>query len=584
MAKNHRKRRNSFFSRLFKKALLATAVVALSAAVIVGFWLLSELGPKEVDYSNMELEPGVLEKRAYFAGRLQASVELVEAFEEILVLRKPSKEDLLLLEQAVAAQREYVEGRPNAEMEQVKRLEFLEKQYQDFAVKDTLSLSLEAEGEAAKLAGADKIEEALAQYQLAWQLQEKINEEFPLSHAQDPSRTARLRRSSEFLTAEPIYRESLAYEREADVKRAVKDWAAAKEALEKAIQLQDTLNSKHRGTRQADVSRSAKLQTKLVGVLSGEGFIRITEIVQMADARRVAGDNLEAASYYEEAARLQKILNLEYPDSPHASPERVVEYQRKSQTSQSYELGLEIEANHDALQDFLASRKIRAAIDKIVDLRRDIMQMEETYPRSSLNDSNLQVKIRYLNLIQNDIGFIQEHLYRRMLKVSDSGGWSMLTTEVTQGLYSIVMGQNPSRLKADDHPVDSVSWREAKTFCQRLSWIMGKPVRLPNENEFREALGPLRYLALEDYTWSASNSGGDAHPVASQGAFGNGYFDLLGNVSEWLESMDRFEDEDAKHIGGHAQDNLEAIFTVPVRNSPRGERNRMTGFRIVAQL
>ena len=57
MAKNHRKRRNSFFSRLFKKALLATAVVALSAAVIVGFWLLSELGPKEVDYSNMELEP-----------------------------------------------------------------------------------------------------------------------------------------------------------------------------------------------------------------------------------------------------------------------------------------------------------------------------------------------------------------------------------------------------------------------------------------------------------------------------------------------------------------------------------------------
>ena len=210
--------------------------------------------------------------------------------------------------------------------------------------------------------------------------------------------------------------------------------------------------------------------------------------------------------------------------------------------------------------------------------------MQETYPRSSLNDANLQIKIRYLNLLQNDLDFIQKHLFRRVRPLPDSNGWSMLTTEVTQGLYSIVMGTNPSRIKADDHPVDSVSWREAKTFCDRISWIMGKPVRLPSENEFRSALGQLRYLVLEEYTWSELDSGNKAQAVASKKALGEGYFDLLGNVSEWLESMDQYDDEDAKHIGGHAQDSLEAIFTVPVRSSPRGERNRMTGFRIVMRL
>ncbi|MEM7789898.1 MAG: Sulphatase-modifying factor protein, partial [Verrucomicrobiota bacterium] len=69
--------------------------------------------------------------------------------------------------------------------------------------------------------------------------------------------------------------------------------------------------------------------------------------------------------------------------------------------------------------------------------------------------------------------------------------------------------------------------------------------------------------------------------VGSREPLSSGYHDLLGNVSEWLESIDRFENEDARHIGGHAQDRLEAIFTVPTREAPRSERSRFTGFRVV---
>jgi formylglycine-generating enzyme required for sulfatase activity len=157
----------------------------------------------------------------------------------------------------------------------------------------------------------------------------------------------------------------------------------------------------------------------------------------------------------------------------------------------------------------------------------------------------------------------------------------MLRTEVPQALYALIMGTNPSRNRGDVNPVDSVSWTEAKSFCERLSWIMGKEVRLPTENEFRQALGRLRYVVLEEHVWSVSDADGVAQPVGTKAPFASGFYDLLGNVSEWLESIDRFESEDARHVGGHAQDRLESIFTVPMREAPRGERNRMTGFRLV---
>lgn len=156
--------------------------------------------------------------------------------------------------------------------------------------------------------------------------------------------------------------------------------------------------------------------------------------------------------------------------------------------------------------------------------------------------------------------------------------------EVPQALYSLMMGTNPSRNLGDTLPVDSVSWLEAKQFCERLSWILGKPVRLPTENEFRASLGPLRYLKLEEYAWSLADTEGVTQPIGKKSPFSSGCFDLLGNVSEWLESIDRFETEDAQHIGGHALDRIETIFTVPLREAPREERNRMTGFRVVVQI
>lgn len=561
-----------------KRVFLVLLIVFLCVGVLAGAWFLTKLGPQTVDYRTINHDIEVSEEVLALKSR---SLELEAQFEEVLAIRDASEADIQLLKEALDLQVEYLDKYPGVDSEAASRRINLRKRYQDLAATSLLDSSRQLEQEAQELASAENYELARSKYREAYEQQKNINEDFPLSSAYNIGRATRLQRQARYLTAQPLYERSLEAEAEADAFIEKHEWVKAEERLQVAIAIQDDLNREYRGTNQASVSRLEQLRIKLVGIRSGQSYLEVERVADLADASRAAGENLEAASLYLEASRLQKLLNEEYTDSLYASSERVAEFLRKAQTAESFELGLEIERNHNYLKELLASRRTYEAAEVIAALRRSIKQMEDAYPRSSLNDEELQVKVRYLNLVQNDLGFIQDRVYDALLPIPEEDGWKMLRTEVPQALYSLIMGTNPSRNQGDLNPVDSVSWNEAKVFCERLSWILGKPVRLPIENEFRQALGRLKYVVLEDHVWSVSASGGISQPVSQKQPFASGYFDLLGNVSEWLESVDRFEDEDARHIGGHAQDRLEAIFTVPIREAPRGERNRMTGFRFV---
>ena len=578
--KSSRKRLSHEISGL-KKYLLAFLIVGLAAGILVGFWFLSQLGPRDVDFRDFKTNTVVPES---VKALQQESVELEAQFEEILVLREARSEDIALLKQALDKQKAYLQAITGVDSEGYTRQVNLEERYQNLAAEVLRQESLDLELKAEALAASEDYEKARALYREAYKKQQNINETYPISAAYNVGRATRLARQARYLTAEPLLQRSLAFEKEADLLIEAKEWAQAEERLQQAIDLQDKLNREYRGTNQASVSRLEQLRVKLVGIRSGQSYMEVQRVAELADASRAANENPEAAALYQEAARLQRQLNEAYRDSPYASSERVFEYQRKSQTAESFQLGLEIERNHDRMQTLLSDRRTYEAAELIVALRRDIKQMQEAFPRSSLNDEDLELKVRYLNLVQNDLGFIQDRIYDALLPVPEAEAWQMLRTEVPQALYALIMGTNPSRNKGDLRPVDSVNWIEAKNFCERLSWILGKPVRLPTENEFRQALGPLRYVVLENHVWSVSDSGDVPQDVGTKEAFARGFYDLLGNVSEWLESIDRFETENARHIGGHAQDRMESIFTVPVREAPRGERNRLAGFRFVVQV
>lgn len=119
---------------------------------------------------------------------------------------------------------------------------------------------------------------------------------------------------------------------------------------------------------------------------------------------------------------------------------------------------------------------------------------------------------------------------------------------VTGRLWKAVMGTSPSR-GGDDAPVDSVTWDEANTFCEKLSSIFGfdgatrerAPFRLPTEWEWEwAASGGVRVeqVVTDETGWYEANSGGRSHPVGEKKPNEWGLHDMLGNVWEWTSSED----------------------------------------------
>ena len=117
-------------------------------------------------------------------------------------------------------------------------------------------------------------------------------------------------------------------------------------------------------------------------------------------------------------------------------------------------------------------------------------------------------------------------------------------TEVTQALWTAVMGNNPSYFKGDNLPVENVSWDDTQEFIKKLNRLTGKKYRLPTEAEWEYAAGGgsnnRTKWAVTDvessvsaYSWHDSNSGSQMHEVASKLPNSLGLYDMSGNVWEW---------------------------------------------------
>lgn len=84
-------------------------------------------------------------------------------------------------------------------------------------------------------------------------------------------------------------------------------------------------------------------------------------------------------------------------------------------------------------------------------------------------------------------------------------------------------------------PANSVSFQNAKAFCEWLSAKSGCAYRLPREAEWIEAcaLSGVTTASAADHAWFDGNSGGTTHRVGSKRADAQGVHDLWGNLAEW---------------------------------------------------
>ena len=115
-------------------------------------------------------------------------------------------------------------------------------------------------------------------------------------------------------------------------------------------------------------------------------------------------------------------------------------------------------------------------------------------------------------------------------------------TEVTQALWKVVMGSNPSKFKGENLPVENVSWDDCQEFIRKLNSLTGQNFRLPTEAEWEFACrggNNSRGYAysgsydMDSVAWFDCNSGRKTHFVATKSPNELGIYDMSGNVWEW---------------------------------------------------
>ena len=139
-------------------------------------------------------------------------------------------------------------------------------------------------------------------------------------------------------------------------------------------------------------------------------------------------------------------------------------------------------------------------------------------------------------------------------RVTLTKGYWLGKYEVTQRQWESVMGENPSRFKGPDRPVESISWDDCQKFIEKVDAAsrrqLGGEARLPTEAEWEYA---CRAGTVTAYSWGDALNGDKANcdgnypcgttvkgryrqETADVGSYSPnawGFYDMHGNVWEW---------------------------------------------------
>jgi formylglycine-generating enzyme required for sulfatase activity len=125
---------------------------------------------------------------------------------------------------------------------------------------------------------------------------------------------------------------------------------------------------------------------------------------------------------------------------------------------------------------------------------------------------------------------------RRELLVSRP--FELGVTLVTQALWRAVMGSSPAMFKAEDGPVENVSWDDVQAFLVRLPGLGLTGFRLPAEVEWAWAVRcglPTRWSGSDRVKPVAVVGARRTALVAGLSSSAAGVFDLSGSLWEWQQ-------------------------------------------------
>lgn len=135
-------------------------------------------------------------------------------------------------------------------------------------------------------------------------------------------------------------------------------------------------------------------------------------------------------------------------------------------------------------------------------------------------------------------------------------GFYIAECEVTQQLWNVIMGSNPSEHKGAYHPVENINREDCLLFIERLNRVTGEQFNLPTEAQWEYAArgghkAKEQYLFsgsnyVNDVAWHKENSGNTTHRVKSKKPNQLGIYDMSGNVWEYcLDYYSKYKRENA---------------------------------------
>jgi formylglycine-generating enzyme required for sulfatase activity len=148
----------------------------------------------------------------------------------------------------------------------------------------------------------------------------------------------------------------------------------------------------------------------------------------------------------------------------------------------------------------------------------------------------------------NELEHSEEESPRHILNIP---AFFMSRFPITQRQWKKLMDNNPSIFIGNgDRPVETVTWDDAQSFCQKLAQQTGRPYRLPSESEWEYAcragtltafgFGETIAANLANYNGASpykfalqSNSNSSTTEVGTYPANAFGLHDMHGNVWEW---------------------------------------------------
>lgn len=555
---------------------LIVAVVALS---IFYFASLSKGSRDEyADAQKVKPDPVLAEKTRAEALAAESSFNSVHEFKK----DKITAEDIDVFEKAVKLYHDYL---AYAGIGENPRYEKMRRQLHDLRGEVLRRNSTQLERDAEDLFTKKNYAEAEKLFSEASKLEFRIAEMYPLATQKNHARANFLENRARTMRAIPMQLEAARLTKEGEAAIDAANWPQAAIRLNDALKIERELWADYRNVILSNDLRIQNLLVLIATVQSAPDYERQSRDIAEANEAERNGNWQLAAEKWADALAMQKAISKNFPKSRYAGEATENELTEKFANASVRPQFIELQKEYAEMHAGIKTRNT----GRVPLLAKQILRRAEKIlrdaPDSTLISDEFLSELRFMDVKAADIPSVQASFFDLLLPVPGGDGTTkMMKTEVSQTLYTFVMPFNPSAVEDLERPVESVDFSDAKEFCRRLSLLVGRAVRLPTDEEFSAAAGTPTADELLAQAWLIENSAGNVHAGATRHANAAGFFDLYGNVSEWIAEKTIDGKTVYRVAGGDCQTPSYAFPKNLFRETLPTDKSRTRGFRVVAEI